>query len=444
MRQRILITISDGEVSKSILRSDVFVQLKARADLILLVHPHKVAHFTERFKSSHVRIASVPKMRFPILEEFWSDLFLYSLHTESIRVKIEHSYRAGGSIIAKFIKLILWRLGRFHLYRSVCRRVYSLFRDAATEAVLDDLQPNLIFAANLTASEDARLLRAAKKRKIPSVGMPKGWDNLTLKTFLPVFPDVLLVQTDLMKNDAVALDVPVDSIRVVGFPKFDVYAGQARMSRREFMDRLGFDTDRPLILYAGAGDQLAPHDEDILANLIAAIAAGEFSPQPQVLVRPHPKYAYRTDLLPPQPFWKLDLPGSRLTGDFEFDAEDIAHLRDSLEYADVLVHTASTLGIEAAIFDTPSITLAFDGHARVHRGLSVARYNQYDHMRRALATGGMRVASSFGALTELIKKYLAEPGLDREQRAVMVTQNAHVIDGGAGRRVAETILAELE
>jgi|SRR3989344_1924097 len=446
MRKKVCISISDGEVSKSVLQSDIFPLLVTKADIVLLVHPRKVMYFMERVGDPTVNVIPIPQPISAMLEEIWTDLFLFSLHTESVRVKIEYSYRSGGSTLGKLIKIALWHLGRFRSYRVICRAMYGFCTDSNVEKLLDTLQPDLIFAANLTSGEDARLLRAARKRGVRSVGMPKGWDNLTLKTFLPVFPDLLLVQTDLMKQDALRLDCPPDAIRVVGFPKFDVYAEKVEVSREHFMARLGFDPNRPLILYAGAGDQLAPHDEEILARLIAAIYKGEFAERPQILVRPHPKYTYRTELLPSKEFWKLERPGSSGSerGDFEFDRNDIMHLRDSLAHADVLVHTASTLGIEAAVFDTPSITLAFDGDARVDPRLSVARYNTYDHMQRVLATGGMRVATSFERLIEQLHEYLTDPSRDHAQRVQMVVENAHVIDGRAGGRVAESILAMLE
>ncbi len=445
MEQKILITLSDGEISKSILQTDIFPMLQKHMRVIFLVHPRKAEYYRAMLGSS-AEVAILPKPESERKEEFWSDLFLYGVHTDSIRVKIEHSYRSGGTLVGKWIKLILWFFGAWYPYRAMIRKLFTINADHSFDALFATHSPDLVFAANLTSMDDARLLKAARKRGIPSIGMPKGWDNLTLKTFLPVFPDKLLVQTELMKKDAERLDYPSDSISVVGFPKFDVYADRALLlSRDVFMEKFDFDPKRPLILYAGAGDQLAPHDEEILADLLDAIEKGIIPGSPQVLVRPHPKYVYRAETIPNRPFWALDRPGSSVgsSSDFEFSKDDVIHLMNSLYHADILIHTASTLGVEAAIFDRPMITLAYDGHAKLPDALSVNRYYSYDHLRRVLATSGMSVVHSFDELLQAIVQALKDPSGQREGRARIVRENAYMIDGKAGARVAEALIEEV-
>lgn len=440
----IFITMSDGEVSKSILQSAIFPLLKEKAHLVLFVSKNTHPYFSQTYAAENVSVEILPAFRFAWVEEAFADVFLYSLHTPSILVKIRHAAAAGGSPIGKWIKLLLWYLGQFRIYRAKFRLLYRLLPDRSYDAFFEKYHPEVVFAANLTSSEDARLLKAARRYGVQSVGMPKGWDNLTLKTFLPVFPDQLLVQTKEMRSDAVFLGYPTNRISVTGFPKFDLYADLSLiLPREEFMKKLGLDPMRKLILYSGAGGQLAPHDEDILADLITAIADNKIEGMPCVLVRPHPKYPYRTDALPPHSFWVLDRPGkiiSAKASDFEFDRDDVIHLMNSLYHADLLIHTASTLGVEAAIFDKPSITLAYDGHATVSSALSTARYYDYVHMRRVLLTGGMKVAHSLSELVRSTNEYLQDPTIDRAGRDVIVAGNAAPIDGGAGKRVAEAVI----
>lgn len=445
MKKKILITLSDGEVSKSILQTDVFPLLQEHMRVVFLVHSRKVEYYRAQLGSG-ADVEALPKPLSEWKNEFWSDIFLYGVHTSSIRVKIEHSYFSGGTIVGKWIKLLLWQLGGLYLYRSLIRKLYMLDPDTTFNQLFSKHRPDLIFAANMTSMDDARLLKAAHKHGVPSVGMPKGWDNLTLKTFLPVFPDKLLVQTEMMKKDAVQLDYPTGAISVVGFPKFDLYADKQNLqSRDDFMKKFGFDPKRPLILYAGAGDQLAPHDEEILADLLDAIEHGAIPGLPQVLVRPHPKYIYRAETIPQRPFWALDRPGSPVgsSADFEFDKNDVIHLMNSLYHANVLLHTASTLGVEAAIFDRPTITMAYDGHVKIPDALSVKRYYKYDHLRRVLATSGMSVVHSLDELLQAVIQALNDPSKQKQGRVRIVSENAYVIDGKAGARVVEALIQEV-
>lgn len=437
----LFVTLQDGEVSKNFLHTGVYAGLKGRCRLVLLVPPRKVEHFAAQCPEA--AIEPLPPALRPRLEELFADLFLYSVHTESIRVKIEHSYRSGGSLLGKWIKLLLWALGAWYPYRALCRLLYRAAAGSTFDPFFARYRPDLVFAANLTSMEDARLLAAARRFGARSIGMPKGWDNLTLKTFLPVFPDRLLVQTPLMARDAARLDYPAARTAVVGFPKFDIYATkEGLLSREAFMRRLGLDPARKLILYAGAGGQLAPQDEEVLAALLAAIEHGTLAGAPQVLVRPHPKYPYRAEALPKRDFWRLDRPGEDRGAGFEFSQADVAHLLNSLFHCDLLIHTASTLGVEAAVLDRPSVTIGYEP-TPVDEGLSVARYYRYEHMARVVATGGMPVAASFDELVRFAAQYLAEPALDRDGRKKIAAENAAPL-GQAGERVAEEVLGMLE
>ncbi len=441
----IFITVSDGEVSKSIFQSDIFPMLKDHARLVLFVSKKTARYFSETYGSEKVIIETLPAYPIQWIEEAFADLFLYSLHTDSIVVKIKHSFASGGSYLGKSIKLLLWNLGRFSWYKTICRFFYRILPDRSFNNYFERYHPDVVFVPNLTSNEDARLLRAAQRYGVKSIGLPKGWDNLTIKTFLPVFPDRLLVQTEEMKNDAQSIiKYPTSRISVVGFPKFDLYADNSLiLSRMEFMRKFNFFPDRKLILYAGAGDQLAPYDEDILSDLLLAIKDGKIIGAPQVLLRPHPKYTYRSEILPSYPFWILDRPGKVIDSSgssFEFDRDDVIHLMNSLYHCDLLIHTASTLGVEASIFDKPSITLAYDGHFRVPKDLSTARYYNYVHLNRVIKTSGTKVARSFEELLRYTNEYLEDPSLNRSGRKEMVARNSYILDGKAGKRVAENVI----
>ncbi len=438
----IFITIRDGEISKNILRSSVFPLLKEKCQIVLFVTKNKVEYFRKELAAATVFVETIPDSTFPRLERWFENIFLYSLHTGSILVKIDYSYFAGGSLWGRLIKRILWFFGQFYVYRQGVRFLYRLIPDRSFLQHFKKYQPVLVLAANLIANEDLRLIKAARFFGIKSVGMPKGWDNFTLKTFLGVAPDWLLVPTPLMKSDAIKfLDYPAGRITVTGFPRFDVYADRSKiLPREQFLKSLGLDPNKKTILYAGAGDQLAPHDEEVLRDLLSKTSA-------QVIVRPHPKYHYRSEIIRPSSNWVLDRPGRVVgakEGDFEFEEEDMTHLLNTLVHCDLLIHTASTLGIEAAFFDKPSISIAFDGDAHPRPERSVARYYKYVHLKRVAATGGMKIANNFQELLDYTDQYLKNPSLDRAKRKILIEENVGIIDGRAGKRIADFVLTELQ
>lgn len=438
--------MSDGEVSKSILYTDVYARLREQYRIVFLVHPKKIKYFRTAL-DGEVYVEEMPHAQSKFLQEIFLDLMLFSVPTRSITVKIEHAYYAGGSWFGRFLKYTLWQLGHVRLFRQQCRFLYQNVPDSSFEKLFQQYKPSLVFAANLTSTDDARLIKVARKHGIFTVGMPKGWDNLTLKTLLPIFPDRLLVQTPLLQRDAEALDYPPEQIVLTGFPKFDTYADKSDIpTREEFMRSLGLDPSTKLIVYAGAGDMLAPQDEEVLANFLDAIDRGEVLGRPSVIVRPHPKYVYRDDVLPKKDFWVLDRPGAvvgeRLM-DFEFRREDILHLKASLWHADLVIHTASTLGVEASILNKPSITIGYEPRT-VPGALSTARYYHYEHYERVIKTGGMKVARSNQELVRYTNEYLGDASLDSVGRQIIVEENAYRIDGQAGERVAKELIRMIE
>ena len=111
----IFITIRDGEVSKNILLSSVFSLLKEKTKIVLLVAKNKLDYFTKNYAVSNVFIEVIPDPTLPRLEDWFQRVFLYSLHTKSILVKIEFSYFSGGNFLGRFAKKALWFFGQLLL-----------------------------------------------------------------------------------------------------------------------------------------------------------------------------------------------------------------------------------------------------------------------------------------------------------------------------------------
>ena len=103
---------------------------------------------------------------------------------------------------------------------------------------------------------------------------------------------------------------------------------------------------------------------------MAAIDSGRLGAA-QVLVRLHPRdevEAYRQfagvpHLMIEKPFRPTVTAGDGLAVDVM--PEHQQHLADTLRHSDVVVNVASTIAIEASIFDTPVVNVSFDGEARV-------------------------------------------------------------------------------
>jgi CDP-glycerol glycerophosphotransferase (TagB/SpsB family) len=125
--------------------------------------------------------------------------------------------------------------------------------------------------------------------------------------------------------------------------------------------------------------------------------------------------------------------------------KDMDHLADSLYHTEMTISTASTMTIDAAAFDKPSINIAFDGWEEKPFHESVRRFYapSHAHYQPIVKSAGVRIAYSFDELIKYIHMYLEDPSIDKEGRARIVREQCYKLDGKSGERIANFILESL-
>jgi CDP-glycerol glycerophosphotransferase (TagB/SpsB family) len=108
--------------------------------------------------------------------------------------------------------------------------------------------------------------------------------------------------------------------------------------------------------------------------------------------------------------------------------------------SDLVIYVATTLGIDALVFNKPQIIIDFDGFENKKYTDSVKRYHDEDHMKKMLALGGVRVVKDQEELISAINDYLEDPSIDNDGRQKMTRQQLYISDGKSGKRVGEFIL----
>jgi hypothetical protein len=134
------------------------------------------------------------------------------------------------------------------------------------------------------------------------------------------------------------------------------------------------------------------------------------------------------------------------TGDglaIDITTENQRHLANTMRHSDVVVNVASTIAIEAAIFDTPVVNVSFDGETPSEWVRSARRYYRFTHYVNITRHGAVRVAEDPAQLVEHVGRYLEDPALDREGRHRVVLEQCQFLDGRAGERVAAFVAGEL-
>jgi hypothetical protein len=456
----VFVSVPHGGAAGNVLRTGLTARLldaHATVEVVLLSPLVKDAAFVREFAHPRVRFEDLPAHRPSGREGRLMALvqagYIASGITESVRIRraeaaAKRSIRwipAKRLIAGAFAPSMLRKETRYDLVDKMVSHPWA-------DQLFDRYRPSLVVSSSpgLIFSE-VPLLRTAARRRVRSIAVDPSWDNFTNK-LLPVRRvDRLIVWNELMKQQAVDLHgyAPAD-VRIAGTPQWDLYFRNVVATPRDvFFKRIGADPSRRLITLTTTPRELYSHHDHVLRVMIGAMASAAWTHDTQVLVRLHPRDdmdAYAAfqgvpGVIVEKPFRQTVKAGDGLA--IDITAENQQHLADTMRHSDVVVNVASTIAIEAAIFDTPIVNVSFDGEQPSEWIRSARRYYRFTHYVNITRHGAVRVAESPAQLVREIGLYLDDPSRDREGRRKVVLEQCQFLDGRAAERVATFVVDEL-
>jgi CDP-Glycerol:Poly(glycerophosphate) glycerophosphotransferase len=462
----ILVSVPHGASAGNMLRHGLLARLLGAAGAggrgpeirVVIASPlSRDAAFVNEFQHERVVFEDLPAHQ-PSgvearLQSMMQAAYLDSGVTDSVRIRrMEAS--AAGTVRWVGAKARLARL----LLPSVARPASrydlsdSLVSHRATEDLFDRHEPSLLVVSSpgLIFSE-VPLLRTARRQRVRAMAIDPSWDNFTNK-LLPVRRvDRLLVWNELMRDQAISLHgYRAEEIRICGAPQFDAYFARGTTTTRDaFFRRIGADPARALITVTTTPRSLYAHHDHVVRQLSEAIVSGRIARPAQVLVRLHPRDdedAYRTvrtwpHVIVEKPF----RPTVKVADGLAVDVmpEHQSHLADTMRHSDVAVNVASTIAIEACVFDTPVVNISFDGEQPSEYVKSARRYYKFTHYVNITRHNAARVAETPVQMIDWVNRYLGDPSLDADGRRRVVFEQCQFLDGNSGARVAEAVVDEL-
>ena len=457
----LLWTIPHGSSAGNVLRTGVLARvLESIGDArVVLVSP-LVADpaFTSEFAHPRVSFELLPPHVPAGLERrFLSVLqahYLESRSTETIRIKLA----AGHAGTIQRLRRLKALLGRGFARRADSGRWYDLsdrfVADQHMDAVFARHSPTLVAVATpgLIFAE-IPVLRTAVRRRVRSMAVDLSWDNLTNKLFPIRKVDRLVVWNSTMRREAHEFHrYPPADIDVAGPPQFDCYFnGEPRCSRAEFCRRIGLDPARRILTLTTIPAESYPRHDIVIDHLVEAIRSGALAAPCDVLVRVHPRddvgqyqrFAGTPHVSVEKPFRETARSGDGHNVDVT--AENTRHLADTMYHSDVVLNVASTISIEASIFDTPVVNIAFDQDDAEARPFltSPLRYYSYTHYQQIVRAGAVRIAKSPREMIDEVNAYLLDPSRDAAGRRRVVAEQCEFTDGRSAERLAGLITREL-
>jgi len=233
-----------------------------------------------------------------------------------------------------------------------------------------------------------------------------------------------------------------DKVFVSGIPHYDACIGPRETSREKFFQKMGLDPNKKLILFAPAGDILYKYDGEILKLFQELKNKNVFSQKVQFLVRFPPADTIDLNGFEKDEDFVFDEPGINISGvkkESELTRKAAEHLNDSLYYSDIVVAIVSTIAIDAAVFDKPTIILNIKGH-KFH---DIKKFLLYDHFKKFISFGLCTLAESESEFIFQVNAYLENLNLDKYKRKEIIRKYCYRLDGHSSKRVARFILQHL-
>ena len=301
----VFITISRGTIARNLLENEFYDAVKRHfSKVVLITMAADDERFKKEFGASNVKIIPMPYEPDGFLDNVVSYINTFIIFNVSTlghglyRYVVPPASRINWFIkFLKFtlIRLIFQPLSKISFVRLAIQKFdyYFLQRKSVAQyqELLAQYQPDMVFIGNML--EEAALLKAARRQQVPTVAMPKTWDNPS-KRYFRARADHIVVWGSFMKEQMMRLhDYRSGDITMTGVPQFDYYIDKSRLeSRVDFCRRLGLDSKKKILCFGSEGNVM-PSDADIAAVLRDLIRDKKFNEDCQLLIRPH--FAYKND-----------------------------------------------------------------------------------------------------------------------------------------------------
>lgn len=297
----------------------------------------------------------------------------------------------------------------------------------------------------------------AQRMRIPAFAAITNYDNIVNMGYRAFEPTCLGVWSEHMADEVIKLHrYPAKRLEVIGPVQYDRYTQPLQISREEFLRSIHLDPSQKTIFFAGGVN--INHYFEIYRLFVEGkerIWKDGFNfivrPQPHAKLLDSPGWRIIEKLFTQSGVYvsnpgSIDAIGDR-TQELRLDLgldDGVDELHCLLRYSDVLINNFSTMGLEAAICDLPTIHIGYDAYTfGVRFGVTTGFQRRMTHNRKPMRLKASKVAKSEKDLLEYIGQYLSDRNLDSEARYEYAVSECGELDGHAASRLMTMIKSHL-
>lgn len=379
-----------------------------------------------------------------------------------IRTLDERRWRATRSRVRYLIPLLRTAAMLLNTFRSA-RKFFEFLQtrlplDHFHTDLFGKYSPSLVVASSpgWWPSEEA-ILREAKAREIPTLGVVPGWDHPCSRGLPGARPTRIAAWSEIHRTELVlGSDFDESAVGVSGPAHFDVYRDPAAVSpRASYLERHKLDPGRRLITFGCSFVGLSPNLM-IVEALAEAVASDAFGIPVQLLIRLHPSHLkpgvgkYREvrdegaklrELADRFTHVRIDAPLLGREGVANYtNPADAGSLASLFAHTDVFVTLFSTMVLESCFNDVPVVATAFDPpDSQLADFLPITEALDWPTHDRIIRSGAASVVSDPRELIDAVRRYLDQPQLHSRERRQFAEQECTFLDGRCSERLADLI-----
>ena len=372
---------------------------------------------------------------------------------EMIESKLFDATLLGMAIQMTYVSFLRRIPGMGRLLAGLERQFYithahdSYFRENNIQCVLTPGMGNFNFW------NEGNFALEAQRMGIPAFAAITNYDNIVNMGYRGFEPTCLGVWSEQMADEVIKLhQYPAKRLEVIGAVQYDRYMRPLDLTREDFLRSIRLDPKKKTIFFAGGVN--INHYFEIYRLFVeekGRVWKGDFNfvvrPQPHAKLLDSPGWRVMERLFIEAGVYvsnpgSVDASGDR-TRELRLDLwldEGPDELSYLLRCSDVLVNNFSTMGLEAAICDLPTIHIGYDAYTfGVRFGVTTAFQQRMSHNRRDLRLKASKVAKSEKDLLSHIEKYLSDRSADQDARRDYAVSECGELDGRATSRLSEMI-----
>lgn len=356
--------------------------------------------------------------------------------------QIDFSYRKGESVGFPFPKSRI-------MFRFLYALRHGFLNIARKEdvAILRNLKLDLAVVGGVHFPDTVYWAKALRRLGIPMIGIVPSWDHPTTKGPTPRGMSGYVVASKRMVDEMCSLHgIKKEMIRQVGKAQMDLYTSPSFLSSRgDFLEEMGIPPEHRLVTFGTNNTGLKEHEVSIAQKLSKDFLNGRYG-KATLLLRTHPQDTnWESDFLSlAKPPWVLCVSASSFgcrKGDSLCSGQgDQGMLANLMRHSDAVIQSRGSLALDAIAFDTPVISLAFDGDlVRSPNDSFVLEYG-YEHFKPLVVAQGTWMVGSYEELDRAITGYLSAPTTHSEGRKIIREEHIEPMNGKASQRLVDYIV----